>query len=154
MQITIDAREFFNHICKLEKEELGTYVLSAAIDMINSNTANYPWITEAPEKKTRKKKERKSYNDGYTPEFEIFWINYPKKIGKGAAFDSWQKIRMDKGQLLSLCMTAIGWQKFSEQWSKDNGQYIPNPQTYLNQRRWEDEAPMLITKKASLGDLI
>lgn len=24
-------------------------------------------------------------------------------------------------------------------WLKDNGQYIPYPSTWLNQRRWEDE---------------
>jgi len=26
-----------------------------------------------------------------------------------------------------------------DQWRKDNGQFIPNPATWLNQRRWEDE---------------
>ena len=27
----------------------------------------------------------------------------------------------------------------STDWTKDNGQFIPYPTTYLNQRRWEDE---------------
>lgn len=27
----------------------------------------------------------------------------------------------------------------SKDWLKDNGQYIPYPSTWLNQRRWEDE---------------
>lgn len=26
----------------------------------------------------------------------------------------------------------------NEQWRKDNGQYIPNPATWLNQGRWDD----------------
>jgi hypothetical protein len=30
-------------------------------------------------------------------------------------------------------------QKTSAQWQKDNGQYIPNPATWLNQGRWDDE---------------
>jgi len=30
------------------------------------------------------------------------------------------------------------WSK-SEQWTKDNGQYIPHAATWLNGRRWEDE---------------
>jgi hypothetical protein len=34
---------------------------------------------------------------------------------------------------------AIEVQKKSEQWQRDNGQYIPHPSTWLNQRRWEDE---------------
>ena len=29
--------------------------------------------------------------------------------------------------------------KKSYNWNKDNGQYIPNPTTWLNQKRWEDE---------------
>jgi len=33
---------------------------------------------------------------------------------------------------------AVNSQKNSEQWRKDNGQYIPNPATWLNQGRWDD----------------
>jgi hypothetical protein len=29
--------------------------------------------------------------------------------------------------------------KQSEQWIRDNGQYIPHPSTWLNQGRWTDE---------------
>ena len=38
-------------------------------------------------------------------------------------------------------LSAIDTQKKSDQWKKDNGQFIPNPTTWLNQRRWEDELP-------------
>jgi hypothetical protein len=31
--------------------------------------------------------------------------------------------------------------KASDQWNKENGQYIPYPATWLNKRRWEDEVP-------------
>ena len=34
----------------------------------------------------------------------------------------------------------VNAQKLSRQWQKDGGQYIPNPATWLNQGRWEDEA--------------
>ena len=36
-------------------------------------------------------------------------------------------------------LNAIKIQKQSEQCQKDNGQFIPNPATWLNQKRWEDE---------------
>lgn len=36
-------------------------------------------------------------------------------------------------------LNAIETAKQSRQWNKDNGQYIPNPATWLNQKRWEDE---------------
>ncbi len=38
-------------------------------------------------------------------------------------------------------VAAIERQKCSSQWSKDGGQYIPNPATWLNQGRWTDELP-------------
>ena len=36
-------------------------------------------------------------------------------------------------------ISAVIKQRQSDQWMKDNGQYIPMPTTWLNQRRWEDE---------------
>jgi hypothetical protein len=70
--------------------------------------------------------------------FEIFWKNYPKKIGKQAARKAWNKIRSPK-EVLEKMKAVLPRQKVSEQWTKDNGQFIPHPATYLNQGRWEDE---------------
>jgi hypothetical protein len=36
-------------------------------------------------------------------------------------------------------LEAISRQKRSKQWLKDDGQYLPNPATWLNQCRWLDE---------------
>jgi hypothetical protein len=36
-------------------------------------------------------------------------------------------------------MAALQWQKKSQQWTKDNGQFIPLPTTYINQTRWLDQ---------------
>lgn len=71
--------------------------------------------------------------------FKAFWDAYPKKIGKGAAEKSFKKYKPDDSLLLAM-IKAIETQKDSDQWKKDNGQYIPNPATWLNQKRWEDEA--------------
>ena len=75
----------------------------------------------------------------YTSSFLTFWNSYPKKVGKGAAFNSWKRIKKNDG-LLENILSAIETQKKSDQWKRDNGQYIPHPATWLNQRRWEDEA--------------
>ena len=40
---------------------------------------------------------------------------------------------------LETLLTAIDWQKRGEQWSRDNGRYVPNPATWLNQGRCDDE---------------
>jgi hypothetical protein len=78
----------------------------------------------------------------YTSDFESFWNKYPKKTGKGGAFSSWKKLTKSEKDKIS---DALDWQIPSEQWTKDSGQYIPNPQTYLNQKRWDD-APTEVKK--------
>lgn len=77
----------------------------------------------------------------YSPEFEAFWEPYPRKVGKGAAYRSWMKMPETEQELLSKCLTALEWQKKSEDWAKENGQYVPHPATYLNGRRFDDEPP-------------
>lgn len=70
--------------------------------------------------------------------FSDFWSAYPKKIGKGAAEKAWEKVPPDS---LPAILASIAVQRASPQWTKDGGQFVPNPATWLNQRRWEDSPP-------------
>lgn len=122
------------------------------------------WDKASPEDKTRDDKTRQdkskqclsiatsnasSINGSYSTDFDAFWSEYPKKIGKGEAWKSWKKIRPDDA-LSSKMVVAVRFQRDCQQWKKDNGQFIPNPATWLNQRRWEDEG--LTVKTESLKD--
>jgi len=69
--------------------------------------------------------------------FDAFWSVYPKKSAKPAAEKAWQKAKIN-GEF-SLVMDALAKHKLSDQWKSDGGKYIPNPSTWINQRRWEDE---------------
>ena len=68
-------------------------------------------------------------------DFDLFWRAYPKKVGKEAARKAFSRV---KAPLESL-LTAIERQKCGNQWTTENGRFIPNPATWLNQGRWEDE---------------
>ncbi len=70
--------------------------------------------------------------------FDQFWSIYPKKVGKVVAISTFKKIKPDKS-LLKEIIEGVKKYKQTDQWKKDNGAYIPNPSTFLNQRRWEDE---------------
>lgn len=70
--------------------------------------------------------------------FEKFWAAYPRKVGKQAAIKAWSKLRPTK-ELTQAILQAVEYQRCSEQWRKENGRFIPNPATWLNQGRWEDE---------------
>lgn len=73
------------------------------------------------------------------PEFEQFWSAYPRKIGKKAAARAWAKAvdRPPRDEVIA----AVDRAKKSEQWTRDDGQYIPHPATWLNEGRWADVMP-------------
>ena len=75
--------------------------------------------------------------------FDQFWLVYPRKVGKGEAekkFATLWDATQNPEELVAKMLSAVEQQKRSPQWQKDGGQYIPHPTTWLNQKRWEDEA--------------
>jgi hypothetical protein len=70
--------------------------------------------------------------------FARFWFAYPKKKNKGIAEKAFRKLRPDE-TLLKTLLKAIEIQKRSQSWTKDNGQFIPYPASWLNAKAWEDE---------------
>lgn len=70
--------------------------------------------------------------------FNDFWSIYPKKINKKGAYTSFKRIKHLKEEL-PLILAAVESFKKSKDWLKDNGQYIPYPQTFINQERWKDQ---------------
>lgn len=74
---------------------------------------------------------------GYSDIFEIFWSGYPEKIGKGKAYESWNKLTKEEQE---NCVTQIKLQVVNNHFKNKQGiDFIPHPTTWLNQRRWEDE---------------
>ena len=101
-------------------------------------TNNHKPITNNHKPITNIKPLRTKVLDTY---FEDFWYFYPKKVGKDAAIKAWNKVNPD----ILLVSDALKWQKESKQWQQEDGKYIPNPATYLNQGRWQDEQPVIDT---------
>ena len=78
-------------------------------------------------------------------DFDRFWNEYPRKVGKEKARQSWRttaKIRPTIEKVIAAVQRAIS----SDQWLKDNGQFIPHPSTWLNQGRWDDQ-PMTVVSQ-------
>ena len=76
--------------------------------------------------------------DAQERRFAEFWNEYPKKVGKQAARTSWKRIKPD-AKLHERIMQAVATAKKSEQWNREGGRFVPNPSTWLNQGRWDDE---------------
>jgi len=76
----------------------------------------------------------------YSKSFLDWYELYPEKKGKGAAYRSWQKIGKKGIVTPNELMAAIAAQVKANHFRGRDGQdYIPNPSTWLNQNRWEDE---------------
>lgn len=75
--------------------------------------------------------------------FELFWNDYPRKVGKDKCFN-WFKAHKVDDDLLADMLNAIAIQKSSEQWNKDGKRFIPHPYTWLNRGGWKDEVDMTI----------
>ena len=89
-----------------------------------------PYTPQPPAKVRAKPKDA-----GYSAGFLAFWAAYPRRVGKGNAWKAWNRLKPD----LTAVSAALDWQTKSPEWTKDGGEFIPHPATYLNARRWEDE---------------
>lgn len=92
-----------------------------------------------PNRKTRAGKKPAKEQDPVPAgrEFERFWAAYPRKVGRREAAAAFERLRLvlPPGEEL---LAVIERHKRSHQWQRDNGQFIPNPATWLRQGRWED----------------
>jgi hypothetical protein len=70
--------------------------------------------------------------------FENFWRIYPRKKAKGTAEKAWAKLKPSE-QLIAEILSAVERATTSVEWTKERGQFIPYPATWLNARGWQDE---------------
>lgn len=68
--------------------------------------------------------------------FESFWTEYPRKVGKLGAQKAYTKALKSSSHedIMSGLARAL------PTWATTEIKYIPHPQTWLNQGRWMDEA--------------
>lgn len=77
--------------------------------------------------------------------FDKFYAEYPRHDAKQMALLKFARVMneckddCERNALLDRMLKSIAASKTTEQWTKNGGQFIPMPSTWLNQRRWEDE---------------
>ena len=107
-----------------------------------------PTETLKEKDKEKEKINNKVSNETYMRKFEVFWAAYPRHTGKQDAYKAFVKLKPDEA-LMAAILAGIERQKQSAQWTKDGGQFIPHPATWLNGCRWEDEVPKAVPKWAN-----
>ncbi len=76
-------------------------------------------------------------------DFEKFWNAYPKKVSKEQARRAFYKAKPN----MSVIIPVLEKFKACQQWQ--DKQYIPNPDTWVRNQRWEDEIIVEQAKKES-----
>lgn len=92
-------------------------------------------VSVTREEKRREEKKTPA-DDGL---FDSFWRAYPRKVAKQDAAKAFAKLAPN-AELMKLILAAIAVQSASEAWTKDGGKFVPHPATWLNGKRWADEA--------------
>jgi len=89
-------------------------------------------------------KENNEHTHSAGSDFELWWKEYPIKVGKKAALKAWQNAK-DKPTVNDM-IVQLKKQCNQEQWKKENGRFIPNPAKYINEGRWDDEIETISDK--------
>jgi len=91
----------------------------------------------APSEPEKPRKKRGELSVEQAERFARFWACWPSghKAGTGKAMEAWNKHKPSEALTVTIC-AAVEKQKGSRRWVDD---VIPNPATWLNQKRWLDE---------------
>jgi uncharacterized protein YdaU (DUF1376 family) len=129
---------YFNARCDAE---IAKYNSQVAINRELGKRGGRPKKTESEPntnpKQIQKQKQNKDISSAPL-RFNEFWDAWPsskRKVGKAACNARWMKMGLDP--LADKIIASVGRLKGTEQWTTG---FEPAPMTFINQRRWEDEA--------------
>jgi len=83
--------------------------------------------------------------------FDAFWKAYPKKRDKGHAAKCWMKMKPSPDLQVTI-LASIAVQRTWRDWTKDNGDFIPHPTTWLNGQGWANEETTTAPARPLRGD--
>lgn len=92
---------------------------------------------ESKPKRSRRSSEPKEAPDWKPDRFQAFWDAYPRGESKQAAIKAWDKLKPDDALLVTMAK-GLKQAMASEDWQRGIG--IPYASTWINQRKWTDEA--------------
>jgi len=95
---------------------------------------------EKPKTETPVKKNKTELPPDQKSFFDRFYQAYPKHVAKEDAVRAWKKITPPPTEdFVNTLIARIDILRTTDGWLKNNGEFIPNPATWLNGKRWDDE---------------
>jgi len=112
-----------------ERNEKSNKARLSALERWNKNANALPTQSDSNAIKERKEKERKEKN---TALFDSFWLKYPVKVAKEKCLKKFLSLSdTDIEKIMATIDTFVSTKPFKDY-------RHPNPETYLNQKRWLD----------------
>ena len=140
-----DDSEAVMHITNADRHN-GTPAKTRALDAKRKKEKRLENVREMsglqPDKTgTREEKRREDITPIVPAGFAAFWKTYPgpRKIGKVKCLKTWTSGNLEA--VADQILLHVEAMKLTPQWQEGGGQFVPAPQTYLNQRRFEDGFP-------------
>jgi hypothetical protein len=97
---------------------------------------------------TPTQKDTNTRADALAAEFDEWYRVYPKKVGRPAALTKYKAARRKTSTEILLSGASV----LAKAYPKGSDlQFCPNPSTWLNQERWNDEAPQAEIEYDELG---
>lgn len=121
------------------RDSRGQFIRGVPTSRLDQQGGEIHQPTPTPTKETTPPYKPPKGGDDYKPGFCRFWTVFPKKVGKDKAAEAWRKKRCEP--MADAIVAAIEQQR--AYLTRDDGQFIPNPATWINQGRWKDEPPPL-----------
>lgn len=148
LRIVKEHTDTQSRIIKINKN-YETWLNRTTVQQMNSNSTVEPrnnttdevQFNTTDEVQFNQKNNNKTNIKQYIDHFDTFWSLYPKKVAKSTAEKSFKKLKVND-ELIIKILNSLEIQKQSKQWQ--DRQYIPNPSTWLNQKRWEDEVEAVV----------
>lgn len=98
--------------------------------------------------KLKEKKHQIHTND----EFDLFYNNYPRKIEKQRAIKSFNKLNKSDTELIIKRTNDVWLPYWQSKYMRDgkwiSTEFIPHPATYINQRKYEGDPPIIHDQKS------
>ena len=119
-------------ILKAEKQLNNTDTLEGGFkDSIKDTlAANNKIVTINNKEVSSNKEEENIISDIFS--FDEFWTLYPNKVAKEKCKAKYEKLKIEEKQKIFLTL-----EKFTK-WKPFENYNHPNPETYINQKRWDD----------------
>lgn len=117
----------------VEAERLkgGSRVVEPKANSSSSSSSSYNPLVRPPNGSVSKKAFSETIGA-----FERFWQAYPKRYNRMDAEHAFFEVHGPDH--IQDMLQAIDWQKHSDEWRKNDGQFIPQPGNWLRDHRWED----------------